>query len=285
MSLNFPTDWRYESPGEIPREVINTFWDMIGTIARQRDRWNTLEHFKFYFAAAAGRSSSHSSSESWAETDLDDEMRLAARNAPCFIEAFYDACKALNDESLQLPGINRINRILANHQIGYEIHPPNLTQVHTHAPIAPPERITTIHAAAHDQLRESWIAAEKLLNGGQNRQAVHEMLWLLESIATEFDGLRLDDATKIKGNYFNKIANDLRQHQRGTTLEQVLGWIKNLHGYLSSPTGGGVRHGAKLREGIGITPHDARLYCNLIRSYIVYLIGEHERLSGLPLSR
>ncbi len=31
-----------------------------------------------------------------------------------------------------------------------------------------------------------------------------------------------------------------------------------------------------------MTPQEARLYCNLSRSYISYLIAEHERLSAKP---
>lgn len=50
-----------------------------------------------------------------------------------------------------------------------------------------------------------------------------------------------------------------------------------LHGYLSSPTGGGVRHGTDLKEGIAIQPHEARLYCNLARSYLSFLLEEHDQ--------
>ena len=62
-------------------------------------------------------------------------------------------------------------------------------------------------------------------------------------------------------------------------LEQVLAWVTTLHAYLSSPTGGGIRHGADLKKGIATQPNEARLYCNLIRSYISFLMVEHERLS------
>ena len=54
--------------------------------------------------------------------------------------------------------------------------------------------------------------------------------------------------------------------------------MMNLHGYLSSPTGGGVRHGVDLNEGLELGIVEARLYCNLIRSYLTFLIAEHERL-------
>ena len=84
----------------------------------------------------------------------------------------------------------------------------------------------------------------------------------------------------MQGKYFNKIAANLRSHHKGQTLDQVLTWVTTLHGYLSSPTGGGVRHGADLKAGVALRPNEARLFCNLIRSYITYLLTEHERLSA-----
>ena len=42
--------------------------------------------------------------------------------------------------------------------------------------------------------------------------------------------------------------------------------------------GGGVRHGLDLNDGVPITEPDARLFCNLIRSYLSYLLTVHQRL-------
>jgi hypothetical protein len=63
-------------------------------------------------------------------------------------------------------------------------------------------------------------------------------------------------------------------------LDQVLEWMMKLHGYLSSPTGGGIRHGTDLAAGIATKPEEARLFCNLIRSYISFLLSEYQRLSN-----
>jgi hypothetical protein len=64
-------------------------------------------------------------------------------------------------------------------------------------------------------------------------------------------------------------------------LALVLEWCTSLHGYLSSPTGGGIRHGSYiLRPDLNLQDHEARLFCNLIRSYIFFLIDEHARLTG-----
>lgn len=107
---------------------------------------------------------------------------------------------------------------------------------------------------------------------------MQEILWLMESVVTAFKGLSTGEAT-IEGKYFNKIVQELRAQKKGQTIEQALSWLSALHGYLSSPTGGGVRHGVDLKSGITIDADEGRLYCNLIRSYVTFLMAEHERMS------
>ena len=126
-------------------------------------------------------------------------------------------------------------------------------------------------------VQKSLKQSEDSLAAGNFRQAVQEILWLLETISTLFQNLSVGDAT-IQGKYFNKIADELRRHKKGTTLEQAMSWATTLHGYLSSPSGGGVRHGADLKASLAMQEHEARLFCNLIRSYISYLLAEYERL-------
>lgn len=141
-----------------------------------------------------------------AESDLNNLIWQAADNAPLFIEAFYEGCEALRGDDFTLPEAGRINRILADHQAGFEIRLPAIVAVGIHKPIPVPERYQSLD-------------------------------------------------------------------------EQVLTWLTTLHGYLSSPTGGGVRHGVDLKSGITINADEGRLYCNLIRSYVTFLMAEHERLS------
>lgn len=109
-------------------------------------------------------------------------------------------------------------------------------------------------------MQQSLLQAERLTEG-HPRQAVQEVLWLMESVVTAFKGLSTGDAT-IEEKYVNKIANELRNKKKGQTIEQVLSWLTPLHGYLSSPTGGGVRHGVGLKSGITINADEERLYCN-----------------------
>jgi hypothetical protein len=278
--LNFNGAWRFDSPGEIPEGVRSAFFDLIGRIAAQGDRQGILEHFKSSFGDASGTSTTWSSSASWAETDLHSYMDDAAKNAPLFIEAFYEACESLrrHNPQLGLPDLTRINRVLFENQAGYEIRPPDLVSLNPHVPVAVPERTASLDEQAQEIIQTSLKDSELLLSEGRTRQAVQEILWLLETVSTAFQGLDTDSGT-IQGKYFNKIAANLRSHYKGQVLEQVLSWITTLHGYLSSPTGGGVRHGTDLGAGIVLRQNEARLFCNLIRSYITFLITEHERLT------
>ncbi|OPY85530.1 MAG: hypothetical protein A4E65_00106 [Syntrophorhabdus sp. PtaU1.Bin153] len=287
--LTFDPSWRFQPPPDgryrntaIPPEAIWDFDSLIARIATQGDRWDMLEYFKGAFSRAAGQSHFGSSSESWAESDLSSVMSLAAQNAPLFLEAFYEACEGLRQKGLFAPDALIINDVCRKHGIGYELNPPVLSLRDSAStiksePIEVVERPPTIAEKALETLHQSLERSEQLLTEGHTREAVQESLWVLESLATAFRGIEVHGDT-VQGKYFNDIARNLRRVAKGTTLERVIEWVTGLHGFLSSPTGGGVRHGMDLGEGVQIGPSEARLFCNLMRSYIGYLLAEHERL-------
>ena len=287
--LRFDPSWRFEPPPDgryknraIPSEAIWEFDSLIRKVATQGDRWNMLEHFKGVFSRAVGQTHFRSSSESWAESDLSSVMSQAAENAPLFLEALYEACEELRRRGLFAPDDAMINAVCQKHDIGYDLKPPALllrdsTSAITSEPVRVVERPPTIAEQALEILQQSLERSERLLTEGHPREAVQESLWVLESLATAFRGIEVDGEA-VRGKYFNDIARDLKRVTKGSTLERVIEWVTSLHGFLSSPTGGGVRHGMDLSEGILIGPSEARLFCNLIRSYIGYLLTEHERL-------
>jgi hypothetical protein len=280
--LNFPSSWRFEAPGEpIPPVVINTFSEFISRIAFQGSRKDILEHFKSYFAGAAGIPYSSSSNMSWAESDLSDAMRGAAANGPLFIEAFWTACQSLqaNNPNFGVPDLARVNRVLGENATGYEIRPPDLVFSGTMAPIAVPVRQPSLDEQAQELIQQALQESERLLLEGRHRQAVSEILWLLETVATAFRGMETESGATVQEKYFITIAKELKRHHKGRMLEQVLSWVTTLYGFLSSPTGGAVRHGADIKNPVELPKSDAQLYCNLIRSYVMYLMAEHERMS------
>jgi hypothetical protein len=283
MPLKFPGTWRFEPPpdGEffnrsISREAANDCVDLIEKIRTAETRWATYEHFKRAFNLP-----SRSSSEDWAYSDLHSAIASASKNAPVFIESIYDACEDLRGTSGEwfVPDFSHLNAILARHKIGYEIRPPALVlREHVGPVVAVEPPPPTFAEEARTILETSLSRSDELLSQGRAREAVQEVLWLLETVSTAFAGIDTQSG-KVEGKYFSKIVGDLQKKMPGTTLTSVLGWITTMHGYLSAPTGGGVRHGMDLRKGVDLDVHQARLFCNLTRSYISFLIGEYGAMS------
>lgn len=281
MPLQLPEGSRFKRRAAeegLPQTVISEFDELIGKVAAQGDRRALLEHFKGYFCGTIGAAHYWSSDEGWAYTDLMRYMEEAAHTPELFVEAFYDACEALRvDDSYELPSVDLMNEILREHRVLLEIRPPRLVRVATGARVPHPVPPPTLAEGASAIVRKSMQRAEELLGENRPREAVQEMLWILESIAITFRGATLSTGT-VQGRYFNDIARELRAASRGTTLDRVVEWCTQLHGYLSSPTGGGVRHGLDLNSGTAISPEEGRLFCNLILSYVTYLMAEHARL-------
>ena len=144
-------------------------------------------------------------------------------------------------------------------------------------PVEVVERFPTLAEKAIELLQQSLNRSEQLLIDGHYREAVQETLWVLESVTTSFKNIETS-GTKIRGSYFNDIVRELRKLSKRSTLDRVLDWMTKLHGYLSSPSGGGVRHGIDLNNGIPLGETEAKLFCNLIRSYTGYLLSEYEHL-------
>lgn len=289
MPLRFPGPWRFKPPADghfvnsaIPPQSVREFSTLIDRIPAPNGRWGILEHFKSHFG-----NSSSSSSESWAQSDLMIAMDAAAENAPLFIENFYDACEALRKSHADwfVPDAAFINAVLSKHNVGYEIRPPDLIARELGGPtITVPPPAPSLAERGSVVLNESLSRSEQLLSEGRSREAVQEVIWLLETVATAFSGIETHTG-KVEGKYFNQIVRDLRSKRSGTTLERVLEWITAMHGYLSSPSGGGVRHGIDLGRGVALNPNEARLFCNLTRSYISFLLVEHEALVNPNVQR
>lgn len=264
--------------------AVEDFLSLIRKTAAQGDLKNFLEHFKGYFCLANGNPHFQSSSTSWSQTDLEREMYQASENAPLFLEAMFSACVAILNRSDELfaPDASIINEVCQNNKIGYYIsdnEPPELKLRDKDVIIAVPieEKPIVLGAKGKEILQNSLKRSDELLSEGRGREAVQEALWLLETVSTAFRGLDSESDT-IEGKYFNRIVKELRQAHSGSTLDRVLEWALSVHGFLSSPTGGGVRHGLDLQAGLELSMNDARLFCNLIRSFLSFLLTEHGRL-------
>lgn len=271
--LNFNDNWRYDSPGPIPQQVDLEFFKLINRFAKGEQ--SVFEHFKQTFGSASGNVPSTSSNASWASSDLGNYMSEAAANAPMYIEAFYDGWKSLSNE-YPVINVDVINRILFENGTRYQIDSDKLLYDGP-AIIPSPQLPKSLLDEAKKIIEASLKEGDKLISEGRYRPTVQEILWLLETIITVFDGIEIDGQA-VAGKYFNQIIDRLAKQTDGTTLKQVIEWVRKVHGYLSAPAGGGIRHGVHLADGVATTPNEAILYYNLAKSYITYFLGEYENI-------
>lgn len=267
-----PTAWRYGSPGEMPPAAVHAFNSLVHTIAGQSESaWSVFELFKTKFSGGCPTSSS----ESWAISDLHDIMMAAAGNAPLFVAAFWGGSAQVQARFpiVGLPDAVVVNQILYEHGLPYELRPPELLPRHPQTPIAVQATQQSMGERASALIHRSLDEADRLLLEQRPRQAVQEILWLLETVSTAFRGQETGTGS-VEGRYFNEIVRDLRSKHRGSALAEALGWMAKMHGFLSSPGGGGVRHGTQLAADVSPSVSEAHLYCNLTRSYINYLLAE-----------
>jgi hypothetical protein len=277
--LKFQRAWRFASPGPAPKKLNRKFFDLIMAMAVQGDKQDVLEHFKSNFAVAAGRTVGRSSNAGWAGVDLQAEMDSAQEaNAALFIEAFYVACEQLKNE-IEVPDVNLINDVIARSGARFKIEGDMLVARGDSSPVAVASKSPSLEKEARDIIESSLDQSSKWLSEGEYRSAVSEIFWLLESVSTLFEGQTIG-SDKVTGKYFNVIADELRNIGKGKVMDLALQSAKTFHGYLSAPAGGGVRHGADLKKNIKVTKSEALLFCNLARSFIQYLLDEHDRING-----
>jgi hypothetical protein len=164
-------------------------------------------------------------------------MRRAASNPPLFLEAFSDGWTELIEQNpMQTPPVvDHVNDILGAHRIGYRLNPPALELLGEAAPlvqVAVPA--LTMEDRAREVISGSLDRAAEHLQRGDDRAAVMESLWLLDSVATVFTGLTLPTG-QVNGVYFNTIVGELRRLQAGGALPHVIRWMETMYGYLSAP--------------------------------------------------
>jgi hypothetical protein len=265
-----PADGTFRN-ATVPQAAVEEFAALITRVAEGHAEAEVQKTYQNEFARALGTRVVH-----FAPLTLKGAMYEAARNAPLFIDAFYSACLELktNKSAVQIPTVETINAILDEFGSGYLVQPPNLV-LREEAVLVQVPTISLLERA-HEEFLGAVSRSQELLEGGKPREAVQEILWLLESVATAFSGISVG-ATVVRGKYFNEIVKDIRHAKPSSTLDTALKWLMAFHGYLSSPTGGGVRHGRSLDLDT-LLPHEAEFFCNLTRSYISYLLSEYQAL-------
>lgn len=101
--------------------AVNDFMVLLGRISGPTSRYQIVEVLKQYFCKASGSYYARSSSLDWAESDMITQAYDAAKDAPNFIAAIYEALEELERKNAAVPKVQHINQILKNNNAPYEI--------------------------------------------------------------------------------------------------------------------------------------------------------------------
>jgi predicted Ser/Thr protein kinase len=123
MPLKYPAEWKFDDfEYQIPNDANNEFFNLVQTIAEGIERPKVVfEDFKSAFGMDSG-----SSSASWAESDLARAMDQAKDNAARYVASFYAGMEVVSGRGIDVPNVERLNKILAKWEVPLVIEPPNL---------------------------------------------------------------------------------------------------------------------------------------------------------------
>lgn len=139
MPLQMVSELRFPMGSTIPLsdKSINDFILLIKKISGSMDRKRIIEVFKRHFCKVSGDYYTSSSSIDWAESDLSSQAQNAAKDAPNFIAAVYEALEELENSDVIIPTTQHINKILHDNRDYYQIVDGQLVQ--TVGSVAAPE--------------------------------------------------------------------------------------------------------------------------------------------------
>lgn len=115
--LRFPMGTTESLDDNIVDSFISLTRKLSGPIGHQQ----IVEIFKQHFCKVSNDYYSRSSSLEWAESDMVTQAYNAAKDAPNFIAAIYEALEELEHKKTVVPTVQHINQILKNNNANYEI--------------------------------------------------------------------------------------------------------------------------------------------------------------------
>lgn len=139
MPLQVESELRFLMGATIPlnESAVGDFMSLIRKVSGSMDRQEIFEIFKEHLCKASGCYYARSSSLDWAESDMSTQARNAAKDAPNFIAAIFDAFEELAHVGMTVPTAQHINNIFFKYQVPYQIVDDQLIQ--TAGSVAAPE--------------------------------------------------------------------------------------------------------------------------------------------------
>ncbi|MEL0620392.1 hypothetical protein [Psychrobacter proteolyticus] len=101
--------------------IVDSFISLIRKVSGPIGHQQIVEIFKRHFCKVSNDRYSRSSSLECAESDMVTQAYNAAKDAPNFIAAIYEALEELEHKKTAVPTVQHINQILKNNNANYEI--------------------------------------------------------------------------------------------------------------------------------------------------------------------
>lgn len=139
MPLKMASDLRFSMGSTTPLsdQSVDDFISLIRKVSGAMNRQQIIEVFKQHFCKISGDYYARSSSLDWAESDMSRQAQNAAKDAPNFIAAIYEALEELEHGGTTVPTVQHMNNILLKNQDHYQIIDNQLIQ--TAGSVAAPE--------------------------------------------------------------------------------------------------------------------------------------------------
>ncbi|WP_417686822.1 abortive infection family protein [Pseudidiomarina gelatinasegens] len=139
MPLQMKSELRFPMGSTTPLgdRSVDDFIALIRKVSGPMSQRSIMEIFKRHFCNVSGDYYARSSSLDWADSDMSNQAQNAAKDAPNFIAAVYEALEELGRGGFTVPPIQHINQILLNNQDHYQIIDDQLIQ--TAGSVAAPE--------------------------------------------------------------------------------------------------------------------------------------------------
>ena len=123
MPLQMASELRFPmgSTDSLNDNIVDDFISLIRKVSGSIGNQQIVEIFKLHFCKVSNDHYSRSSSLEWAESDMVSQAYNAAKDAPNFIAAVYEALEELKNKGATVPTVQHINQILKNSNVQYEI--------------------------------------------------------------------------------------------------------------------------------------------------------------------
>jgi len=224
---------------------------------------------------------SHSTSVEWAANDFRQRAYSARESARSFLADILEGFRQIERYGFPTRSEADVNTVLREVRSRWRVAN-GLAQVNTTASgVDTRNQGLAISEGCRREIDASVDKAEILLANGDGRDAVREMVDLMETVTSAFQG-REFGGRKFKGKNLSHVAKSLASLGDDEFIRHAMHEMERFYGLMSSRERG-VRHGKLwevLESGADIDILAAQLYCDMARAYMNFILATYDKIGG-----